>query len=193
VGIGRHWRPSERSEWKTPAVTLTVAAIVIPSAIGLFGIWRDMTDFTINKPSSTPTVAAAPQQPLRPAPVVQTAEARHRGRIELKPGGSANLDAPQSLADWTYNDGNPDEIRYSPDTGLTMGSGEIVTLERTPATYASCLSATGYTRRSFEFAYLISGDYYCVRTSERRIATLHLIGPREDLVTIDVVAYEPQE
>lgn len=102
------------------------------------------------------------------------------------------MDAPQSSLEWKFNDGSPDEIRYSANTGLTMGSGQIVTLERTKADYASCLAATGYTRRSFDRPYLIVGDYFCVKTSEGRIAAFRFAGARDDLFTIDVITYEPQ-
>jgi hypothetical protein len=186
VASGRHWRPSE---WSTPA-KVTVAVTVV---LGLLGIGRDLFDVKIGEPPAAAAPTGAPQPPGPSlAPVVQTPEARHRGRISLEPGQSANLDAPQSSLDWTFNDGSPDEIRYSPDTGLRMGSGEIVTLERTEADYASCLSATGYARRSFDRPDLIVGDYFCVKTSENRIATFQLIGARNDLFTVDVITYEPQ-
>jgi hypothetical protein len=150
-------------------VPLCVALVVIALGIG-FRNW------------------IVPANPIFPA----NPEVRHRGRINLEPGQSANLDAPQSSADWKYNDGAADEIRYSPGTGLTMGSGEIVTLGQREADFASCLNASGYTRRSFEYAYLIVGDYFCVKTSEQRIAAFRLIGVRQDLFTIDVITYEPQ-
>jgi hypothetical protein len=119
---------------------------------------------------------------------------RHRNRIELRPGETptANLDAPQSSADWSFEDGSPPELRFTDEVRLILDSGEIVTTGRSTADYATCMAASGYERRSYEDANLIVGDSFCVRTSEGRIATFRFVGARPDLFTVDAVVYEPQ-
>jgi hypothetical protein len=177
-----------------------IIAIVtgIATIAGVVIAWLSLQGDREERAASPASATAAPITrsvvPYTVAPPVAEPTIRHRNRIELRPGetDTANLDAPQSSADWSFEDGSPPELRFTKDVRLFLDSGEIVTTGRRAATYSTCLAATGYERRSYEEAYLITGDEFCVRTSEGRIATFHFVGARPDLFTIDAIVYEPQ-
>lgn len=180
------------SKW-TLGNKLTLAGIIVAVASLLIGYLNYQNSLDSRGAASQPI--QAPTLPLAPTAGASTEPpVRHRNRIELRPGESptANLDAPQSSADWSFDDGSPPELRFTDEVRLILDSGEIVTTGRRTANYATCMAATGYERRSYEDAYLIVGDSFCVRTSEGRIAAFRFVGARPDLFTVDAVVYEPQ-
>lgn len=190
VSESRHGRSSPRLTLGNRIALASIVVAVASLVIGYLNYQNALGSREAASPSTLapilPTdssVAAGTEPPVR-----------HRNRIELRPGETptANLDAPQSSADWSFDDGSPPELRFIDEVRLILDSGEIVTTGRRAANYATCRGATGYERRSYEDAYLIVGDSFCVRTSEGRIATFRFVGARPDLFTVDAVVYEPQ-
>jgi hypothetical protein len=190
VSDGRHQRSP--SEW-TLTNRLTLIGVVV-AVLTLVVTWLAYQNGPDGREVASTPPTTPPTAPYTYAPAVAEPAIRHRNRIELEPGkiATANLDAPQSSPDWSFDDGSPPELRFTDEVRLILDSGEIMTTGRRLADYSTCLAATGYERRSYEEAYLIVGDSYCVRTSEGRIATFRFIGARPDLLTIDAVVYEPQ-
>jgi hypothetical protein len=193
VGESRHRQSSSswtRGNWLALAGVIVGIATLVVTYLA-YEIAREVRDDASPSAASAPTLPATADTyaTTDPEPAI-----RHRNRIELRPEetSTANLDAPQSSADWAFDDGSPPELRFTNEVRLIVDSGEIVSIGRRAANYSTCVDATGYERRSYDEASLIVGDYFCVRTSEGRVATFQLIGARPDLFTVDAVVYEPQ-
>lgn len=183
------------SQW-TLGNWLALAGVTVGFAALVIGYLTYQNDLD-SRDATSPSTAAPPASrgaPYIDVPAADEPAIRHRNRIELQPGEkpTANLDAPQSSADWSFEDGSPPELRFTDEVRLIIDSGEIVTTGPRAANYATCIAATGYERRSYEDAFLIVGDSFCVRTSEGRIATFTFVDARPDLFTVDAVVYEPQ-
>lgn len=114
---------------------------------------------------------------------------RHQGQLVLAFNGEeADLDSPQSNAQWDTDLGGP-EIRYAgrylivSTTALQLGSRQ--------ADYHSCSGTTGYTPANIETRSVAVGDYLCIRTSDDRFAALRITQLDDRTVTFDVVVYDP--
>jgi hypothetical protein len=205
---------NKKSFWGEPqAVAAVIAAVVgaiaaiVVALIGS-GVIRISPGNAIERPTSPPieTTSSKPlptvptttpiTRPTTTTPVVSERKSTESSEpLTLSYGYSADLDALTPAWDVQYSASNARfDIKYMGGAGIGGVSASDFAVVTGPASYTTCLNATGYTR-GIPRHEMQPGVTACVRTSEKRLAfiTISKLIPRDSprQVQLDLVVWDP--
>lgn len=113
---------------------------------------------------------------------------RNDGSITLAAKGyRGDLDSLPSDPQWQSGDG---EVSYEP--GYFRVFAPVIRLGQKKADLDLCRTTTGYVgSRDFATSTIAVGDYFCIKTSDKRYSAVELTGLTPQSAVIDVVTYDP--
>ena len=198
-------KKSFRDTWEGTAAIVAAVTIAIATIVGAL-IGGDVINVSAGgavqpPPSSAalPSSSSPPPTPTTPtpdpSPAIKVLRSTGENPLTLTAGYSADLDTMDPAWDVEYSARNARlDINFSGSFGLISQSATDLALVDGPASYDTCLKATGYTKDSVEDQ-LQAGSTVCVRTSEKRYAflTVKKLVPRDnpDKIQLDVTVWDP--
>ncbi len=118
----------------------------------------------------------------------QSVAVRHSGPVTLSlDGNQADLDSPAADPQWQTGS---QEIAYVSKNTLRFYT-PVINLDGKKSDYDTCRNTTGYRISSSDTGSLAVGNYFCVKTSDKRYSALKITGLNAQTLSFDIVTYDP--
>lgn len=123
------------------------------------------------------------------SPPADTASVRREGDINITSQGTEiDLDSSPSDPQWAaVGFAQPDLMTYD---GFLSIDKIAMPFKQVEPTYAQCRDTVGYNTTQIEYNSVSAGDYYCLKTSEGRLAVMQFIDKPSDKVNLHATVYD---